>query len=363
MYIKKADERILIQILRGFAIILVVIHHVMKCFQLSNEANTLLTIINSVHVVVFFVISGWLFEKKRSKYKSQGMIKFIKSKFFQLLIPYFAFSFSFAILVVIGSRIDKLEKLVYSFTNGNIKSLPQIFFDIVFYHDVYYESLWFIYTLFILMILNYFMSSDLFSSAPFVGCMLVVAIFIKSYMWMIYDLEQITILNNVIMYLPWMLLGRFFYTKLCNGFILNIKIIVCAGCALLLCIIRYYYIDLAYFMGLYARAIWKGIEVFVIRISFLIIILAISKYLMERNRYRIISYIGDNSYDIYLIHNPWIVSVLAIFITKFFCASLLLQISICTMSSIILSIVLTRLIERYARPVYRLYFGKIGSKK
>lgn len=49
--IEKADERAVIQILRGIAIVLVVIHHVMKCFSLSNELNTLLTIINTVHLL------------------------------------------------------------------------------------------------------------------------------------------------------------------------------------------------------------------------------------------------------------------------------------------------------------------------
>ena len=53
MKIEKADERAVIQILRGIAIVLVVIHHVIEVFSLSNELNTLLTIINTVHVVVF----------------------------------------------------------------------------------------------------------------------------------------------------------------------------------------------------------------------------------------------------------------------------------------------------------------------
>ena len=106
MKIEKADERAVIQILRGIAIVLVVIHHVMKCFSLSNELNTLLTIINTVHVVVFFVISGWLFEKKKCKYRKNGIFLFLKKKFCQLIVPYTTFSFSFAILIWLGSHIE-----------------------------------------------------------------------------------------------------------------------------------------------------------------------------------------------------------------------------------------------------------------
>lgn len=114
MKIEKADERAVIQILRGIAIVLVVIHHVMKCFSLSNELNTLLTIINTVHVVVFFVISGWLFEKKKCKYRKNGIFLFLKKKFCQLIVPYMTFSFSFAILIWLGSHIEVLKQATLS---------------------------------------------------------------------------------------------------------------------------------------------------------------------------------------------------------------------------------------------------------
>ena len=81
MKIEKADERAVIQILRGIAIVLVVIHHVMKCFSLSNELNTLLTIINTVHVVVFFVISGWLFEKRNVSIGRTAFFCFLRRSF------------------------------------------------------------------------------------------------------------------------------------------------------------------------------------------------------------------------------------------------------------------------------------------
>lgn len=148
MKIEKADERAVIQILRGIAIVLVVIHHVMKCFSLSNELNTLLTIINTVHVVVFFVISGWLFEKKKCKYRKNGIFLFLKKKFCQLIVPYTTFSFSFAILIWLGSHIEVLKQATLALAKGRVKSLVQIIVDIVLYRNVYYESLWFVYAMF-----------------------------------------------------------------------------------------------------------------------------------------------------------------------------------------------------------------------
>ena len=67
MKIEKDDERELIQILRGIAIILVVFHHVCYTCNISNSVEVVISIINRVHVMIFFVISGWLFEKKKIK--------------------------------------------------------------------------------------------------------------------------------------------------------------------------------------------------------------------------------------------------------------------------------------------------------
>ena len=357
MKIEKADERAVIQILRGIAIVLVVIHHVMKCFSLSNELNTLLTIINTVHVVVFFVISGWLFEKKKCKYRKNGIFLFLKKKFCQLIVPYTTFSFSFAILIWLGSHIEVLKQATLALAKGRVKSLVQIIVDIVLYRNVYYESLWFVYAMFFLMALMFLLYDDRFVRLPFVISMLLLATFIKSYAWMLIDLERWTILNNTIMYFPWMLFGRLLYTRLHNGFVVKWNIVAIAALVLSMCIIRWYYIDLKCFMGLYARAIWQGLEFLAIRLSFLALVLALSKWLIITDKYKPIEYICDMSYDIYLIHNPWIVSTLSIILKNR--VTIPLAIVIGTIMTIVISVTVINVIKCYLNPIYKVYFGKI----
>ena len=139
MKIEKDDERELIQILRGIAIILVVFHHVCYTCNISSSVEVVVSIINRVHVMIFFVISGWLFEKNKIKYSEEGMVKFAKKKFVQLIIPYIFFSLSFSMIIWCGYHIPQLNKITDRIANGNIKNIPQIVFDVIFYRNVYFK--------------------------------------------------------------------------------------------------------------------------------------------------------------------------------------------------------------------------------
>ena len=95
------------------------------------------------------------FEKNKIKYSEEGMVKFAKKKFVQLIIPYIFFSLSFSMIIWCGYHIPQLNKITDRIANGNIKKIPQIVFDVIFYRNVYFESLWFLYAMFILMIIRY----------------------------------------------------------------------------------------------------------------------------------------------------------------------------------------------------------------
>ena len=112
--------------------------------------------------MIFFVISGWLFEKNKIKYSEEGMAKFVKKKFVQLIIPYIFFSLSFSMIIWCGYHIPQLNKITDRIANGNIKNIPQIVFDVIFYRNVYFESLWFLYAMFILMIIMFILRDDMF---------------------------------------------------------------------------------------------------------------------------------------------------------------------------------------------------------
>ena len=84
----KTSRLSFIDITRAFAILLIVFGHV-----IVHNFNTywLFNIIYSFHVVLFFIISGYLYNREKSDKE------FIIKKFLTLIIPYFIFAFVFFI--------------------------------------------------------------------------------------------------------------------------------------------------------------------------------------------------------------------------------------------------------------------------
>lgn len=350
------DERIMIQLLRGIAIILVVFHHVLRTYTLSADLKNLLHFVNAVHVVVFFVISGWLFEKYKDKYIKQGFLKFFTNKFRQLIIPYFIFSFTFAMLIWCGNHIGALHKITSKITDGKEKSILKIFTDIILYKDAYFDSLWFLYVLFILMILMYLLAGKFFSSAHFTLITLLITILIKAYIGFVFDLTSYSIPDKLITYFVWVIIGRFLFTKFGYGFGLSKKLMIAAFVVLCTCILRTYFVDLHGFMNIYVRAFWIQIEFLLIRTSFLILSVSLSKILIECKKYKVLKYIGDRSYDIYLLHNPWFVSLISFGLKSFL--PMFIVVAIGVVGSIAGSLIVATLIDRFLNPLYCILFGK-----
>ena len=77
---------------RGFAMCCVVAGHIFSLVNLSKpemQLGPFIRILSVFELVIFFIISGYLFEKRHE----QNFLKFLKKKAMGLLIPYFIFSF------------------------------------------------------------------------------------------------------------------------------------------------------------------------------------------------------------------------------------------------------------------------------
>ena len=74
-----------INILRGFAIILIVLGH---AIGYSNKLNILTIYLSSFYVPLFFFISGYL----NNEDKKEKVLVFCKRKAKKILIPYFVFA-------------------------------------------------------------------------------------------------------------------------------------------------------------------------------------------------------------------------------------------------------------------------------
>ncbi|MBP3677452.1 MAG: acyltransferase family protein, partial [Agathobacter sp.] len=125
MYVKNEYEHSTIQMLRGFAILLVVFHHVANAITVPSVVATAVSIVNRIHVVVFFVIAGYLFEKNKVKYMQLGLANFCKNKFLQLMVPYFIFSFAFSMLLYVLALFPMTTSFVHGIGNGIHKGIPK----------------------------------------------------------------------------------------------------------------------------------------------------------------------------------------------------------------------------------------------
>ena len=110
-------------------------------------------------VPAFFIISGYLYEIKKDKYKQEGFVKFLSQKFNALMIPYLFWS----LVIPIGLKFmnivlsGKLESKVWSW--------GEIIINTITYKEYYVQHLWFIYILFAFFLIHY-LSGDLFIKLP-----------------------------------------------------------------------------------------------------------------------------------------------------------------------------------------------------
>lgn len=351
---KNVEDRYVIQILRAIAICLVVFHHSVNALNLPEYMNVSVQIINKIHVNIFFVISGFLFEKKKILYIQNSAKKFVQKKFIQLIIPYFVFSELFSMFIYVGYKIPRIASLMSNF--GTKKKFIETIIDVMLFRNMYFESLWFVYTLFIIFILNYILSK---SKLDYVNgitliCISIITVIIKANvgdgLWYI--------LNKTITYFVWFYLSRFLQK---NGrrdwfvFFQNKTVKAMSLIILVTCIIRYSVVDLKKYMNFWERAYYIQIENYLIALSSIVLIYSISLYLNKKcqNIYKL----GDYSYNIYLLHNPWIVSTVSLVLKKV-CNYWIVDLITVFVLSILIPCIVSSFMKKYFNTMYCVIFGK-----
>lgn len=143
-------ERIkFIDISRALAIIFIVLGHTIVH---SEHCGIIYKFIYSFNVVLFFIISGYLFNVK----KDERFYLFFKNKFLRIMIPYFIWEILFIIpYFIFGSNVDK------ALGNNGSFSIKQVILNIIIGNGnnsalKQNTSLWFLPALFTMEIIFYF---------------------------------------------------------------------------------------------------------------------------------------------------------------------------------------------------------------
>lgn len=289
-----------IQILRGFAILFVVTHHTLTNLPRVPVSEELLLIVNT-DVTIFFIISGFLFEKNYDRYtKEKGTFLFRKAK--QLLVPYLFWS----LLLYLGGKI------VHDLIGGKLSNIltdlgfyplgwKKIIWNILTFQDYYTEHLWFVYILFFFFLVN-ILTGQVFR-----------------YWWVALIVLLAAPVCNLYMPLPYLawkflkhfsdfLVGRLIFQNYVR--MQNRRTILAAGFVFISCVLLCN-IPVIRMEETLPAVLTNTVAKHLMGWAFCILGFAAGCFLCIRNAGRFIRVIGDYSYDIYLMHIPYVVPVAA----------------------------------------------------
>lgn len=190
-----------IDVTRGIAILLIVFGHIIVH---SEHLKVLYKIIYSFHVMLFFMISGYLVN---STYKFK---EFFQKKFFRIIIPYFIFGLLFLIPYMLMGKIVQddlnvsssydiwtmIKGLIYG--NGNDAALKQN------------SALWFLPALFTISIAYYWINKlKIYKKHPYILLLIIFIIgYASTYLKIIFPWGINTLLNIGIFYYIGMIMKK-----------------------------------------------------------------------------------------------------------------------------------------------------------
>ena len=327
MEIKKENDKI-IQILRSLAIILVLIHHSIVNVNVDSILTSFDSIIICFHMPIFFLISGYLFELKIENYVKNGKIDFIKKKFKHLMLPYLFWT----ILLWIGVQIACLINISFmkkiGFGPMNVLNLIKG----IFTYEVYYtQHLWFLYVLFTMFVLNILIAKVNKKQVLVISIILGITTSLLKYP---------NIINRLFIWMPFFVIGRCIVN---NEKILNNNIvtkIVTIVLFILLSIVRLMIIDINNILFI---KIMNLLIAYLLGLIGSYILYLISSVICMNKIKQLFTKIGDYSYEIYLIHNPYFVATSSIIL----CNILKLPAIMCIMISVTIGIVVPILISKF----------------
>lgn len=332
-----------LNIAKGIGIFMVVLGHCITK-DMAKESNLLYItrlFIYTIHMPLFFIIAGILFQKNLPKYLMSTKKEYIMKKIKVFMIPYFAFSVLNYLIVYFGNLISPLSEILKN--QGYIlNDLTSTIISILTFINHIDEHLWFCYVMFLTLILNRMFLMNMNKKKAF----FLVVIYYFSYVLSAYLPD---IIWKTIRYLFIFSIGRIMFLKKHW----NKKILFTSGFLLIGSFLLYLFTRLKEFND------FDFLLELLCEISAnIIIIFYISKNIKENILKKALIYLGKdrNSYVIYLLHMPFLTSAL-IFIMQKLNISNYIIILLVTIISIIVVLLVYDFILAKIKIVRKIFFG------
>ena len=145
-----------IDAIKGIGIILVVFGHALtKSLADVNVVYKILrNVVYIVHMPIFFIVGGYLFQMNIKKYAKEPSSEFIRKKVRTYAVPYLTFSI-FAYVVEFAALKTGIGRNVFENAGYKILTIPELIKSIVLYISPVYNHLWFSYVMLLVIIISY----------------------------------------------------------------------------------------------------------------------------------------------------------------------------------------------------------------
>ena len=285
-------------IAKGIGIILVVFAHTLvpKMRDASDTVKFIWIFIYNFHMPLFFFISGWLFERNLPRYT--GKAKFIGGKARLLMLPYLVFSLLAYAVIFAAMKVPSLAGVLSGGGYGT-PSVRDMVLGILFYHNHADQHLWFVYSLFIVFTVNILLPRVMKSKIT----LLVLVLLYVSKAFVHYP----AILDYTASDLIFFSLAR----AMCAGGKSPVQkkplVLMAAVVVFLAANVVYSY----FYVTEMPQGVLKAVLYItraVCSVSGIVTVCMISDYLSGTKLSPFFTRLGTYSYDIYLIHAPFLVS-------------------------------------------------------
>lgn len=335
-----------IQVMRGLAVIMVVLQHSISRIVEEDLEFKIMYFLNHIDVAAFFVISGYLFEIKKEKYYRESKISYIKEKIKALIFPYLFWSFFLAVGIKITSVF---VKNIHNIIGVKIWSWKDIIINTLLFKDYNVQHLWFIYILFFFFVFNRLFKDILINKKIF-GILFIGSIILN-------HVKLNYILDKFVLHFIVFLIGRFIAKYNLLQRLQNWYVRIIAVCTVGICFVSEIFIENSFtytYIGNIVYAI-SGVYCIYMIAKYLATVCGGTKIELTLRK------IGDYSFEIYLMHNPYVSMVVPIILGKANFVSPVIVI-ITTILGIIIPYYTAKILFYYSN-ITIILFGRKGKKK
>ena len=302
-----SDEHDILQLLRGFAILLVFFQHSAILYFDSDFCMRLISFCVFIDVHIFMFVSGYLFQKKREKYQVIGMKRFAAKKFRSLGVPYLFWEslFYFGAFLLYKLPVSGGISLMNTLGFGKL-SLSQIFVGLLTFRYSYIQLYWFLYALFWVFIINYALMRY---SGKIQIAVLMLLFVLFSVLAVVFVNDQ-HILLKISRSILTFGFGRLFQQFRLEKPFLNDPVMLMVSLFVL-----YFVYRIPVSVGSeYLGAVFASLRISAIGIAGILFFFNLSSFLLiyKSKISALVTVLGDYSLPIYLLHNPFIVHASAV---------------------------------------------------